>query len=165
MSLNGEGRARPGSVHWVQGPCPDKSIHNGRTVSVLRYRAGLHACRCMPGSWVVSTGGTWGRDSVGGVGLQGAGSRCRCRVYSEVRGHRREGQVLQGAAGAGQGAEECGRCRGREAREGRTMCRDYLARVPACDNVPSALVDHTFVWLSKEHGSGTRVQGRHMGAQ
>lgn len=44
------------------------------------------------------TGGTWGRDSKGGVGLQGGCAGCRVQ---EVRR-----QVQQGAEG-------CGRCKGR----------------------------------------------------
>lgn len=70
----------------------------------------------------------------GGCRLQGAG----------IASARREGQVQQGAGGRVR--KKCGRCRAR--RGGQAGCRDDLARVPACDNVPSALVDHTCVWLS-----------------
>lgn len=139
-----------------------QSIRTGRTVVVVRYRAGVRTCRCMPGSWVVSTGGTWGRDSKGGVGLQGAGCRvqgagcrrCECRREGQV-------QVQQGAAGCSRVRKKCGRCRRRGDKQG---CRGDLARVPACDNVPSALVDHTCVWLpgwnqgARERYAGTRAK-------
>lgn len=130
-----------------------QSIHTGRCCrsAVPCWTPDLY--RCMPGSWVVSTGGTWGRDSRGGVGLQGG-----CRVQGAgiaTAGARARCSRKQ------QGAEEgCGRCRGRGDKQG---CRDDLARGPACDNVPSALVDHTCVWLSgwiSEPGNGTWVQGR-----
>lgn len=58
--------------------------------------------------------------------------------------------------------KKCGRCRAR--RGGQASRRDDLARVPACDNVPSALVDHTCVWLSgwiseaRERYAGTRAK-------
>lgn len=118
------------------------------------YRAVLYmACRCMPGSWVVLTGVTWGRDSKGGrwvagcrVQAQGAG----CRVQ-KVRVQARGGQVQQVALQQVrvQGQTDCrlqtDRQTDRRTETGR--CKDDLAKVPACDNIPSALVNHTCVWF------------------
>lgn len=135
-----------------------QSIRTGRTVVVVRYRAGVRTCRCMPGSWVVSTGGTWGRDSKGGVGLQGAGCRvqgagcrrCECRREGQV-------QVQQGAAGcgrsvAGADAEGTSKVAGVTSRESRLA----IMFLPLWSTTPASGCPDGI----REPGNGTRVQGR-----